>query len=156
MADDLYDQDFHLWTVAQAQALRARGQGSNTIDWEQVAEEVEDMGKRELHACESPIVRIIEHLHKLRAATVDEPRRHRRKEIAAFRVQVARRLTPSIRLKIDAELEQLHEGGALEAERWLDHDDTSFDPIDRARRWSLAEILGETDDPVSTRHWTEV
>ncbi|WP_174300158.1 DUF29 domain-containing protein [Caulobacter sp. S45] len=147
MADDLYEQDFYLWTQAQAEALRARGV-SNQVDWDTVAEEVEDMGKRELRAAESLLVRIIEHLHKLRTTKYDDPRLHWRKEIVAFRAQLEQRLTPSIRAKLHFDLERLHERGAKEAERWMFHDDIDFHPLDRTRRWTLPELLGEQDDPL--------
>ena len=43
----LYDEDFVAWTQQQAKALRAAA-GSRTnqpLDWENLAEEVEDLGK---------------------------------------------------------------------------------------------------------------
>ena len=147
MADDLYKRDFYLWTQAQAEALRAHG-ASNRVDWDTVAEEVEDMGKRELRAAESLLVRIIEHLHKLRSTKFDDPRLHWRKEIIAFRGQLEQRMTPSIRAKLQNDLERIHQRGAMEAERWLFHDNIDFHPIDPDRIWSLAELLGEEDDPV--------
>ena len=149
MADDLYDRDFYLWTQAQAEALRSHG-ASNVIEWDAVAEELEDMGKRELRAAESLLVRIIEHLHKLRSTRYDEPRLHWRKEVLAFRGQLEERMTPSIRGKLRSDLERLHERGLAEAERWMVHDEIDFDPLDRARRWTLPELLGEADDPLPT------
>ena len=155
MADDLYEQDFYLWTQAQAEALRSHG-ASNLIDWDTIAGEVEDMGKRELRATESLLIRIIEHLHKFRSTKHDEPRRHWRKEILAFRFQLEQRMTPSIRTKLQVNLERLHDQGAKEADRWMVHDDIDFDPIDCDRRWSLAELLGEADDPLPTLWNTKV
>ena len=149
MADDLYERDFYLWTQAQAEALRSHGV-SNVIDWDAVAEEVEDMGKREFRAAESLLVRIIEHLHKLRSTKYDAPRLHWRKEILAFRHQLQERMTPSIRAKLGAELERIHARGTTEAERWLFHDAIDFHPIDASRRWTLPELLGEEDDPLPT------
>ena len=147
MSNDLYEQDFYLWTQAQAEALRTHG-ASNRIDWDAVAEEVDDMGKRELRAVQSLVIRIIEHPHKLRSTKIDEPRAHWRKEIRAFRHQVTERLTPGLRAKLEQEIDHLHMRGAIEAERWLHHDEHDFDLIDPNRRWSLPEILGEADDPV--------
>ena len=49
--DDLYERDFYSWTQRQAAALRkAAGERINTsepIDWENVAEEIECMGKEQ-------------------------------------------------------------------------------------------------------------
>ena len=65
----LYDQDFVAWSKQQAEALRtaARSGSNQSLDWENLAEEIEDLGKsarRELH---SQIRRIVGHLLKLRA-----------------------------------------------------------------------------------------
>ena len=149
VADDLYERDFYLWTQAQAEARRSRG-AANVIDRDAVAEEVEDMGEREFRAADSLLVRIIEHLHKLRPTNYDDPRLHWRKEIVVFRSQLEQRMTPSIRANLHAELDGIHERGALEAERWLFQDEVDFHPIDPGRRWSLAELLGEADDPLPT------
>lgn len=42
MAEDLYEADFYLWSQRQAEALRSRSH--NRLDWEHLAEEVEDLG----------------------------------------------------------------------------------------------------------------
>jgi hypothetical protein len=47
MADDLYDRDFYVWTREQAQALRARRAGANDLDWDRLAEEIEDVGSEQ-------------------------------------------------------------------------------------------------------------
>ena len=64
-AAELYDEDFYAWTQQQAQALRTHFKGDNRLDVEHLAEEVEDLGKSELHAVESFIEHIIAHLLKL-------------------------------------------------------------------------------------------
>jgi hypothetical protein len=56
---DLYERDFVAWTEEQAGRIRAAaGTHSNLpIDWERVAEEIEDLGKsdaRELRRPERP------------------------------------------------------------------------------------------------------
>ncbi len=59
----LYDQDFYRWTRETAAALRD-GRFSG-VDIEHVAEEIEDMGKRDLRAVVSRLQRILEHKLKL-------------------------------------------------------------------------------------------
>ncbi|BDA86286.1 hypothetical protein Sa4125_38280 [Aureimonas sp. SA4125] len=49
----LYDADFYAWTQAQAGRLRARSGEGGDIDWENVAEEIESVGrsdKREIRS----------------------------------------------------------------------------------------------------------
>ena len=60
---DLYERDYHAWCLAQARALRERR--FDQVDWLNVAEEIEDLGKRERRALRSRIMQLIEHLLKL-------------------------------------------------------------------------------------------
>ncbi len=73
----LYEEDFVRWTEVQAKALRdaARAGANLPLDWENLAEEVEDLGvslRTELH---SRIATIIEHLMKLECSPAMDPRR---------------------------------------------------------------------------------
>jgi hypothetical protein len=55
MPDDLYERDILAWSARQADLLRrfAHGERVNGIDWEHVAEEIEDVGLSELNAVRS-------------------------------------------------------------------------------------------------------
>lgn len=61
-----YEGDFYAWTQQQAAALRAEAaSGSNApIDWENVAEEIESMGRSQKNEISSRLRRISEHLLK--------------------------------------------------------------------------------------------
>ena len=96
----LYDEDFYAWTQEQAELLRRGGAGANGLDVELIAEEIEDLGKSELHACQSLCEHIIEHLLKLEFSGVGEPARHWRHEIVEWRLQLERKLTRSILAKM--------------------------------------------------------
>ena len=69
----LYDQDFVRWTEEQAAALRraksllpAATRGSNLLlDWENLAEEIESLGKSDRRELRSQITRVLRHLLKL-------------------------------------------------------------------------------------------
>jgi hypothetical protein len=95
-ANDLYERDYVAWAEAQAAALRARGAGRNAIDYDNLAEEVADLGKSEIHACESQIVNIIEHLLKIEFVGPAQTLPHWKKEIRGFRRQLDRHLTRTI------------------------------------------------------------
>jgi glutamine synthetase adenylyltransferase len=58
----LYDADFAEWTRQNAELLRS-GRASEA-DLEHIAEEIEDMGKRERRSLHNRLVRLIEHLLK--------------------------------------------------------------------------------------------
>ena len=59
---ELYDTDFSEWTRHTAELLRS-GRVSEA-DLEHIAEEIEDMGKRERRTLHNRFVRLIEHLLK--------------------------------------------------------------------------------------------
>lgn len=113
MADDLtkpetlYDRDFVAWAEQQAAALRARKGGENALDYDHLAEEIEDLGKSEHRTCRSYVQRIIEHLLKLQFIDSPRDRAHWRGEILAFRDSLEVDLTPTIRARLPRELPKL-------------------------------------------------
>ena len=78
----LYDEDFVRWTEEQAAALRrakslpagGRGRSSLALDWENLAEEIESLGKSDRRELRSQITRILRHLLKLEFSPAAEPR----------------------------------------------------------------------------------
>jgi hypothetical protein len=80
----LYEQDFYLWALDQATALRrlrdaSAGQGDltaalNAIDWDNAIEELESLGKRDRRELQSRINVVIEHLTKLETSFATSPR----------------------------------------------------------------------------------
>ncbi len=57
-----YDRDFHAWAHAQSDAVRRRSTGE--IDWDNVAEELEGLGKQQASELKSRYVVLIAHLLK--------------------------------------------------------------------------------------------
>ncbi len=96
-----YDEDFYAWTQEQAELLRRIRPADNRLDAELIAEEIEDLGKSELHACQSLCEYIIEHLLELEYSGLAEPARHWRQEIVEWRLQLERKLTRSIVAKLN-------------------------------------------------------
>lgn len=101
----LYDEDILLWSEQQAAAIRKLGRNGrelpNELDIENVAEEIESVGRSELAAVESYMQLILVHLIKLLAEPDSEPVRHWRSEIFAFHSMMLRRYAPSMRQRID-------------------------------------------------------
>ncbi|WP_395650760.1 DUF29 domain-containing protein [Brevundimonas sp.] len=102
---DLYERDYLAWTEVQASALRARRGGENALDYDNLAEEIEDLGKSEYRACESQIENILEHLLKIEFIGPVETIPHWRGEIAGFRHQLSKRLTATIENRVRPELD---------------------------------------------------
>ena len=99
-----YEQDLFLWTREQAQALRAAARsGTNLpIDWENVAEEIESLGRSDRNEISSRVGTIIEHLLKLQSSPAIDPRPGWRATILRERVELLERLadSPSLRPQV--------------------------------------------------------
>ena len=104
---DLYERDVYLWSHQQAAALRdAAKSGLNLpIDWENVAEEIESVGKSEKRELQSRLIVLLSHLLKWQFQPI-----YRGKSwyytIAEQRRSVERHLldNPSLRAKLGDEI----------------------------------------------------
>jgi hypothetical protein len=102
MPDDLYQRDVFAWAAAQADALRRLGAGtrSNEIDWENVIEEIADVGNNRLDSVRSFLRLALTHAMKCAAWPESLSRRKWRNEILVFldeaRVRVTRSMLPAI------------------------------------------------------------
>ncbi len=121
MADDLYDRDYFAWAQAQAEALRAHRSGENALDYDNLAEEVEDLGGSIRRACISQITNIIEHLLKIELLG-GPASLHWRSEVISFRIELESDLTPSLAAALPSEIDAIYPkvrrrlGARLEAE----------------------------------------
>ena len=97
-----YELDYYQWTQAMVEALRERDYSS--IDWDNLIEEIEDMGKSQKRAIESLLMRLTEHLLKLKYWESQKERnaKHWRSEVVNFRILLHKRLkeSPSLKAKI--------------------------------------------------------
>lgn len=73
---DLYEEDFVRWTKQQSSALReaARSGVNLPLDWENLAEEIESLGRSQRRELRSRISVIIERLLKLEHSPARDPR----------------------------------------------------------------------------------
>ena len=100
---NLYETDFVEWTIKQAQALNERD--LKALDWNNLKEEIEDLGKEQIHGVSSFIKRLIEHKLKLDYSSNIYPRNHWQTEINNFQDEIERRLTKTLLNKIDIDKE---------------------------------------------------
>jgi hypothetical protein len=139
-----YDDDFYAWTQEQAELLRRGPAGANSLDVELIAEEIEDLGRSELHAAQSLCEHIIEHLLKLQYCGLAEPPDHWRREIVEWRLQLEKKLTRSIVAKLNL-VDRYR--SALRLLRYFEGDAAGL--IARAPDkcpYSLDQILGTGDE----------
>jgi len=98
-----YDTDFYAWTQAQAEALRRLGRERintpDAVDWENVAEEIESMGRSDKREIESRLDVLLQHLLKLAYSADTAPRSGWMETVDEQRDQLSRRLreSPSLR-----------------------------------------------------------
>ncbi|MEB3308661.1 MAG: DUF29 domain-containing protein [Snowella sp.] len=103
----LYEIDFYQWTMEQAQALR--NQNLEDLDWENIIEEIEALGRSDYNAVVSLLMRQIEHRLKIDYANHPECDRHWKSEILAFQKNLKRRLSPSMKPKLEIELPEIYQ-----------------------------------------------
>jgi hypothetical protein len=73
-----YNLDFYAWSQRQGALLRRLAAGERVndadLDWRNIAEEIETLGRSERAALRSHILNVIEHLMKLHASPASQPR----------------------------------------------------------------------------------
>jgi hypothetical protein len=102
---DLYDDDILLWSEHQAELLRRRAAGELVsdaeIDWPNVAEEIEDVGRSQRNSVESHLVQALLHDLKAEAWPLSRDVPHWRAEARGQRDEARRRFSPSMAQRID-------------------------------------------------------
>lgn len=102
---DLYDADILEWSERQAALLRRRAAGELVneaeLDWTNIAEEIESVGRSELHAVASHLVQALLHDLKADAWPLSRDVPHWRAEARGHRADARRAFAPSMRQKID-------------------------------------------------------
>ena len=90
-----YEKDFNLWLQTQATALKNKD--IKNMDWNNLIEEIEDMGKSEKRSLESYLERLIEHILKIKYWESQKSfnLKHWQVEIKNFRKRIIRLLERS-------------------------------------------------------------
>lgn len=101
---DLYDTDVLRWSENQAALLRRAAAGervNDQVDWDNVIEEIESVGRSDLHAVTSWLMQALRHDLKAEAWPLSREVPHWRAEARGFRAQARQRFTESMRQRID-------------------------------------------------------
>jgi hypothetical protein len=97
--NDLYNEDILSWSEQQAELLRRRA--ANALDWENLAEEIEDVGRSQLRAVEGHLVQALLHDLKAQAWPLSREVPHWRAEARGQRDDARAAFTPSMAQRID-------------------------------------------------------
>jgi uncharacterized protein DUF29 len=149
-ASTLYQRDFVAWSRQQATALRAAVRtGSNQeLDWENLAEEIEDLGRSVRRELRNQLTRIIHHLLKLEHSPAENPRRGWKSSVREARSEIAVLLSenPSLRSELQRLAgEQLPEGIKLAVGDLRDYGELSrmAERAMRQTRYGEDRLLGD-------------
>ena len=141
---DLYERDYYAWLQDQVRALRERR--IEDVDWENVAEEIEDLGKSERRGIESQLSRLAEHLLKLayiRGMSRDYDVRGWRMSVkgARFSIQKLLKESPSLRSRLAEMLPDAYYSGRLDA---LRDARASEDGIPELSPWTVEQLMDDS------------
>ena len=130
----LYDRDFWAWTEEQAGALRRRDFGA--IDWDNLIEEVETLGRSERSAWTSNCMQAVAHLLKIEHYRSVEDLNHWRREVGGYRRAMHRKLQQNLGMKgrLSEMLAEAWRHGRAEAVADMAEYDSPEDAAQCARR----------------------
>lgn len=149
----LYDADFFAWTQDQAAKLRrAQAERANLdIDFENVAEEVESMGRSQRRAVESSLARVVEHLLKLEHSPAIDPRQGWKSSAQLHRAEAQSELEDSPSLLGKIRVWDVYKLGAKYFELGLTKHRESIPALPVDCPYTLDQLLDESFFPPS-RH----
>lgn len=105
----LYEIDDYQWLEETIKLLK--NQQFKEIDWENLIEELEDLGKEKKNAVVSLLEQVIRHLLLLEywRSEREYNQVHWQEEIYNFRIQLKRRLTTNLRNYLESELNSIYQ-----------------------------------------------
>ena len=113
-AESPYERDFYAWSFAQARALRTRR--PEHLDWENLAEEIESLGRSDKRQVRSRLTVILIHLLKWQHQTKKRSPSWRATLNAQRRdLEIVLADSPSLRRQVPAILAEAYAGGRLDA-----------------------------------------
>ncbi|MBC6432878.1 DUF29 domain-containing protein [Nostoc sp. HG1] len=138
----LYDEDYYLWLRTTINQLRA-GQFLS-VDLDNLIEELEDMGRSQKRAIGSLLIKLIEHLLKLKCWDQERESNqgHWKGEIRTFRREIKKALkdSPSLKPYILEIFDECYQDARKEAS---DRSQLPIDTFPVALLGSLEQILDE-------------
>jgi hypothetical protein len=140
---DLYDEDFYVWTEAQAALLRERR--FEALDLANLIEEVEGLGDAKKSAVLNNASVIIEHLLKLQHSPAQDRRRGWSESIIEHRGRLEIELTPRLRQILENELPRVYDLTRRTTERKLRlyGEDAAADALPANCPYTVEQITGD-------------
>ena len=136
---ELYETDYYEWLEQQAQLLR-EGRIED-IDAQNLVEEFEELAMGERASVESHAETVVEHILKLEYSPAERPRRGWRLTVVRHRGRLAKRLTASLRNRLEASLGDVYRDARRAAAIGLEADKVSARQLPETCPYTLDQVL---------------
>jgi hypothetical protein len=143
-----YDTDIVIWSEHQAALLRQHAAAARAndpaIDWPNIIEEIESVGRSERSAVASHVRTILEHLAKLETSPATDPRAGWRQTVLRARAALAETFeeSPSLRPTLDAVIErEIKRVRPLVADALASYNEVPRVPLDQLS-FSADQVIG--------------
>jgi len=138
-----YDDDFYAWTQHQGAVLREMPVPDNRFDRDNVAEEIEALGRSERDAVRSQIRRILEHFLKLAYSPAQDPRFDWMASVSDARAILSDKMSRSLRRDVRTRLPKLYQDARERSELALrrHHEGEAAAALPALCPYTLDEIL---------------
>jgi Domain of unknown function DUF29 len=140
---ELYQKDFYVWALEQADRLRAKR--FDALDLDNLIEEVEGLADVKRSAVLNNARVIMEHLLKLQHSPATDPRKGWRASAVEHRARLEVELTPRLRQILDEERPRIYGIARRAAEASLrDHgEQAAADALPATCPYTLEQITGD-------------
>ncbi|MFZ5712309.1 MAG: DUF29 domain-containing protein [Bradyrhizobium sp.] len=140
-----HDTDFYGWTQEQASILRAASPVDARLDIDNLAEEIEDMGRAEILAISSLLRQTLIHLLKSAIEPESQALTHWLEEIITFQGDAVLAFSPGLKQRLD--LEKIWRVACNGATRTLENRGVVVPQLPSACPLSLDDLLDPAFDP---------
>jgi Domain of unknown function DUF29 len=140
----VYDTDVVTWAERQAALLRRMAAGervNDQVDWENVIEEVESVGRSEVETVMSLLINVMDHKLRLIGWPDHAAANHWRHEIRPWLARIAKRCRAS--MHIEAEMKALFRIARLDTDAHMLDAGPSPVALPDVCPWTLDELLAE-------------
>jgi Domain of unknown function DUF29 len=140
---DLYDQDFYVWALNQAELLRAKR--FDALDLDNLIEEVDGLADVKRSAVLNNARVVIEHLLKLQHSPAQDPRHGWEESTYEHRSRLEIDLTPRLRQILEDELAKVYRLARRNAEAALRRhgEAAGADGLPQTCPYTLDQITGD-------------
>lgn len=140
--EDFYEEDFYIWTEAQAALLRERH--FEALDLAKLIEEVEGLGDAKKSAVLNNASVIIEHLLKLQHSPAKDPRNGWIESVAGYRRRLEFELTPRLVQVLQDELPRVYAvSRRITAQKFRLYGEDAADALPESCPYTVEQIAGD-------------